>query len=267
MSYIFLDTETTGLNIKKDRIIQLSYIITDDSYSIIDIKNFYLNTDEEIPMEAIMIHNIDNKKLLELSGGKQFIDYAKEILWDFQSAKVVCHNARFDVGFLKAEFLRINKVLTLDKTYCTMENYTPICKLNYNDYYGSYKWPKLEEVVKYLKIDMEDLKAEAKSVFKEVEGLHDARLDVYITYIIYKKIRQVVTEETEETIKRRLDELKDSERTLAATSGMMDKLRTLNYVISDIKEFEGRSEEMKKFWKDNLDPRGFETIEEDDIPF
>ena len=39
---IFLDTETTGLNAENDRIIQLSYIVADKDFTVLEGKNFYL---------------------------------------------------------------------------------------------------------------------------------------------------------------------------------------------------------------------------------
>ena len=78
MSYIFFDTETTGLD-DDDRIIQLSYIITDKKLNILGARNYFFDVDE-ISVGATAIHGIDKEKIVKLSGGKRFEDYAKDVL-------------------------------------------------------------------------------------------------------------------------------------------------------------------------------------------
>ena len=69
-----------------------------------------------------------------------------------------------------------------------MQEYTDILCLDWNDYYGSYKWPKLSEVVSYLNLDKKYLEDKTKEVFGLDENVdfHDARLDVVTTREIAK---------------------------------------------------------------------------------
>ena len=181
---IFLDTETTGLDYNNNQILQLSYIISDLEANIIAAKNFYIDVDVEIEEGASSVHKITKEKIIELSGGKKFKDIASEVFWDLSNNKIICHNTNFDLSFIKEEFLRLNKKLDIKDSFCTMQYYTDILKIH--NYYG-YKWPKLEEVIDYLKIDRNELVKEAKEIFNTNDNikLHDARLDVYSTFAIY----------------------------------------------------------------------------------
>lgn len=253
MRYVFLDTETTGLEYK-DQIIQLSYIIADEKFDIVEVKNYYFDVDVEISSGATQIHGIDKEKLIELSGGKKFKDYAKDILWDFQSARVICHNVDFDTRFLKMEFERIEKELVITDTFCTMREYEHILEL-YHHYYGT-KWPKLGEVVEFLKLDIDDLKEKAKALFGETGDFHDARLDVYTTYEIYKALREDIVSNYIEKIKEQVNGL-----TILVKREYIKKLEddvmNLRALVAILERFEDR--------KNQNEELGFEII--DDIPF
>lgn len=255
--YIFLDTETTGLEYSKDRIIQLSYIIADKEFKIIEGKNFYLNVDTDISKQATEIHKIDNNKLLELSNSKKFEDYAKEILWDFQNSKVICHNTEFDVNFLEEEFRRLGKSVYINKKFCTMSNYTDIVNIGHS-YYGQ-KWPKLEEVVNYLKLDKEELKTAAEEVFGEVGDFHDSRLDVYTTYVIYMKFKSDVIKNYLNKLKTDIDILEQGTLSKITLESMSDNVKALRNIEIAIRGFEGK--------KNGMDRNTFQDIDDDDIPF
>ena len=252
-----MDTETTGLEYSKDRIIQLSYILSDEEFKIIEGKNFYLDVDENIPKQVTQIHKIDNKKLLELSGGKKFEDHAKEILWDFQDSKVICHNTEFDINFLEEEFRRLGKSVYINKKFCTMNNYTDIVNIGHS-YYGQ-KWPKLEEVANYLKLDMEELKTAAAEVFGEVGDFHDSRLDVYTTYIIYMKFKSDVIKNYLNKLKTDVDILEQGTLSNITLESMSDNVKALRNIEIAISRFEGEGS--------GEDMNAFRYIDDDDIPF
>ena len=261
--FIFLDTETTGLE-GTDKIIQLSYIITDRKCNILDAKNYFFDVDVEISKGATEVHGIDKEKLIELSGGKKFKDYAKDILWDFQNAKVICHNVKFDTNMLKYEFARLHKKLQLRDTFCTMEGYTDILKL-WHEYYG-YKWPKLEEVVEYLNLDREDLKVKSTEVFKEeVADFHDARLDVYTTYRIYKALKESVMSEHIEKVKEKVNNL-TTETSRKDIRSIIRELEECKSISNLFGRFEDKIEE-PNFQPPSSEQNGFEEIDDDDIPF
>ena len=258
--FIFFDTETTGLEYK-DQIIQLSYIITDDKFDILEAKNYFFDVDVEIAVEATQVHGIDKEKLLKLSGGNKFKDYAKDILWDFQNAKVISHNIDFDTRFLKMEFERIGKGLSLNKTFCTMKNYEDVLEIPHH-YYGI-KWPKLSEVVEYIQLDINNLKMKAIQLFGETGEFHDARLDVYSTYEIYKALRECVMTKHIGKVKEQISNLV-TESNAECVDDIVRELSKLRDIVNLIDDFEGKKEQ---FIRSYLEPSGFANIDDDDIPF
>lgn len=191
--YIFLDTETSGLDPYEDRICQLSYLVTDEDLNILDAKNFYFYVDE-VDDGASRVHGLIPNILKELSGGKVFKDFANEIQKDLEDSTVVCHNIEFDLNFLEQEFKKIG---VEDKIYedcfCTMQAYTNILKLPHPYYH--YKYPKLEETIYYLGIERKQIKDVISESFKESQGFHDARYDVACTYLAYKKYLDILLED------------------------------------------------------------------------
>lgn len=191
--YIFLDTETSGLDWGEDRICQLSYIVTDEDLNILGAKNFYFYL-SEVDYGASRVHGLTPNVLKELSGDKVFADFAKEIQQDLKDSVIICHNVDFDLNFLEQEFKRIG---VEDKIYedcfCTMQAYTNILKLPHPYYH--YKFPKLEEVVYYLGIQKKEIKSVINRSFKSASGFHDSRFDVACTYLAYKKYLEILLED------------------------------------------------------------------------
>lgn len=288
---VFLDTETTGLDYNDNQILQLSYIICKPNGEIIKAKNFYLDVDVEIEAGASDTHGITKERIIKLSQGKKFKDIAAEVFWDLSDNKIICHNANFDISFIKEEFSRLNKNLNVSKdSFCTMEYYTDILKIH--NYYG-YKWPKLEEVINYLKIDRNELLKEAKKIFDTNDNIefHDARLDVYSTYVIYhtmltkslnlyNKIVKNITEKNIEGLLKldindktiNIDELKPLIKELDSYKKIVDYEFKIETAVEEleisIKKLEIIKTLIKESRKDNPSYScSFQAIDDDDIPF
>lgn len=191
--YIFLDTETSGLDPCEDRICQLSYLITNEELDILDSKNFYFYL-SEVDNGASRVHGLTPSVLRELSGGKVFKDFSQEIKKDLKDNTIICHNVDFDLSFLEQEFKRIG---VEDKIYedcfCTMQAYTNILKLPHPYYH--HKYPKLEETIYYLGIERKQIKDVINRSFKSSSGFHDARFDVACTYLIYREYLEILLED------------------------------------------------------------------------
>ncbi len=191
---IIFDTETTSLDFTTGNICQLSYIKVsnyEEPFKIQCAKNFFFTVDY-VEEGAQRVHGFSVDKLRELSGCKRFKDFADEIYNDFVCQDLLCgHNVSFDINFLIEEFDKAGYAagnFLYKKRFCTMQEYTDILCLDWNDYYGSYKWPKLSEVVSYLNLDKKYLEDKTKEVFGLDENVdfHDARLDVVTTREIAK---------------------------------------------------------------------------------
>lgn len=181
MKLLFFDTETTG--IKPGSICQLSYILTDTSTKPQTTigKNFFFTVDE-MNEEAQKIHGFSLEKLYELSNGMYFEDFFEDFLNDFITADfIIGHNVQFDIKFLKHELLGLGEDFIPQNIFCTMQYYKNICKILKSS--GDFKNPKLEEVIKFLKISKEKITETADKLFMGSGNYHDARFDTAATYL------------------------------------------------------------------------------------
>ncbi len=105
MRELVLDTETTGLDPKDNhRIIELAcvelinYIPTGVSW------HWYFNPERDVPRAATEVHGLTEAFLADKP---LFGAVADEILGVLEDARLIIHNAAFDVGFLNHEFGRL----------------------------------------------------------------------------------------------------------------------------------------------------------------
>lgn len=182
MKLLFFDTETS--DIIPGSICELSYIIADTDKKQLYGKNFFF-TVEKVSEGAFKTHGLSVEKLKELSGGKIFKDFAKEIFRDFSAADyLIGHNVNFDIRYINTEFDRIGQVLPDTKTFDSMKFYTNICNIIKN---GRVKWPKLEEVVNFLGIETSQIESFCNKIFKGCVSYHDSRFDISGTYLIVQE--------------------------------------------------------------------------------
>lgn len=102
---VVLDTETTGLYPQNgDRIIEIGVIEIVDKKHTGRVLHYYLNPERDVPEEAFRIHGISTEFLQDKP---LFKDIAHEFLEFIDGAKLVIHNAPFDIKFLNAELERL----------------------------------------------------------------------------------------------------------------------------------------------------------------
>ena len=107
MREIVLDTETTGLDpVSGHRVVEiaclelLNHIPTGRNYQT------YLNPERDVPPDAIAVHGLSTEFL---SDKPRFADIVDSLLEFIGDARLVAHNAEFDVRFLNAEFQRLQR--------------------------------------------------------------------------------------------------------------------------------------------------------------
>lgn len=100
---IVLDTETTGLYPKDDRIIEIAAMLIDDRGMTLDTYHQYINPERAISEAATRVHNITNDRVKD---EPLFVEVMDAFLQFIKDATLVIHNAPFDVRFMNAEFLR-----------------------------------------------------------------------------------------------------------------------------------------------------------------
>ena len=105
MREIIFDTETTGLDNKTDRIIEIGGVELENMFPTGRSIHLYINSGgQPIHPDAQAIHGISAEFLADKP---VFADVVQEIIEFFDGAKFVAHNATFDMGFVNAEFARL----------------------------------------------------------------------------------------------------------------------------------------------------------------
>ncbi|KQY23872.1 DNA polymerase III subunit epsilon [Rhizobium sp. Root483D2] len=105
MREIIFDTETTGLDNKLDRVIEIGGIELDNHFPTGRSFHVYINPgDRKVHPDALAIHGISDESLKDKPNFAGIVD---ELLSFFGDARWVAHNATFDMGFMNAEFARL----------------------------------------------------------------------------------------------------------------------------------------------------------------
>jgi DNA polymerase III epsilon subunit-like protein len=151
-SVLFFDVETTGLNAKSDRIVQIAWALTDVNGITLEEKSYIIYPSGfTIPYQVARINGITKeiaqRKGVKISGVLDEFEIAAR-----KSKLVVAHNITFDDAFIKEEFSRAGKFHPLFKldSCCTMRSATELCKLPHKGKRSGYKWPKLQELHMFL---------------------------------------------------------------------------------------------------------------------
>jgi len=107
-SFVFLDTETTGLDPALDSIIEIGCVKVHDinhpEFSEANVYHRYINTDREISQESFQVHGIAKETL---QGRPYFSHLTEELLTFIGDSTIIAHNADFDLSFLKSELQRV----------------------------------------------------------------------------------------------------------------------------------------------------------------
>lgn len=164
---LFLDTETTGTNIRFDDITQLTMLLTDDNYQPVAFYNEFFAT-PKINQAALTIQNLTFDEYMD-THKKEFKDEVDTIL-EFLSRtnyEIYAYNKGFDVNILKANLERADKPTPQLKGIELMKKRK---KLVINMEERGYK---LDEILKY-----------TIYVFGDARGAHDARFDTVCNLLI-----------------------------------------------------------------------------------
>lgn len=111
---VFLDTETTGLSMRNDRIIEIGLLRVEND-QVVETFQTLLNPQTYVSPFITQITNISSE---DLEHAPVFTDIASQLLELLDGATLVAHNARFDYGFLRNEFLHAGRKFSI-KQLCT----------------------------------------------------------------------------------------------------------------------------------------------------
>jgi len=112
---VFFDVETTGLNVGKDKIIELALLKVFPDGSKIE-KVWRINPEIPISKEAEAVHGIRNS---DLKNEPVFAEIADDILLFLENCDLAGFNSnKFDLPLLVEEFLRVDKNFELMDRKC-----------------------------------------------------------------------------------------------------------------------------------------------------
>lgn len=107
MREIIFDTETTGLDNREDRVIEIGGIEMVNRFPTGRTFHKYINPQgRQVHPEAQAVHGISNA---DLEGKPTFAEVIDDFIDFIDGAKLVAHNATFDLGFINAEFARLDQ--------------------------------------------------------------------------------------------------------------------------------------------------------------
>lgn len=101
--FAIIDLETTGLNPRDDRIIEIAILLF-DGHKITDSFSTLINPEQNIyPFVSKLTGLYD----VDLNDAPRFYEIARKIVQLTEKRILVAHNVRFDYAFLRREFLRL----------------------------------------------------------------------------------------------------------------------------------------------------------------
>ncbi|MDP2356539.1 MAG: DNA polymerase III subunit epsilon [Beijerinckiaceae bacterium] len=116
---LILDTETTGLDpASGDRIVEIGCVEVINSVLTGQTYHVYLDPERDMPEEAFRVHGLSRDFL---AGKPKFADISADFLAFVGEARLVIHNAEFDMKFINAELKRCgSQPLGMDRVIDTL---------------------------------------------------------------------------------------------------------------------------------------------------
>lgn len=115
--YVVLDVETTGGKAGTDRITEIGALRV-QAGEVIDTFSTLINPQRHIPSFISRLTGISNSMVAD---APTFADVAEKLAGFLQGAVFVAHNAKFDYGFIRAEFARCELPFDMPQL-CTVVN-------------------------------------------------------------------------------------------------------------------------------------------------
>lgn len=101
LPFVILDTETTGLSPKTDRVVEVAWIEIDNDFEIVDRDMSLIDPEKPIPPHLSAVHGITDRMV---AGAPTLRDYFEVLMNDAFAQRPIClccHNSQFDYGFIE----------------------------------------------------------------------------------------------------------------------------------------------------------------------
>lgn len=107
MREIVMDTETTGLDPSSgDRLVEIACVELANYIPTGRVWHQYINPQREVPHDAFRIHGLSTQFLADKPLFSELVDSFLEFV---DGGKLIFHNAGFDMRFINAELIRIER--------------------------------------------------------------------------------------------------------------------------------------------------------------
>ncbi len=103
---VVFDTETTGLNHRKDRIVEIGCVELLNHVPTGETFHTYVNPEREMPAAAFEVHGLSDTFLTDQP---VFAEIADDFVDFLDGVALIAHNAPFDLGFVGAELARLKR--------------------------------------------------------------------------------------------------------------------------------------------------------------
>lgn len=161
-SFCFFDLETTGVDVKRDRIVQIGLCFCDQNLEVTEERNRLINPELPIPVEASDVHGITNEMVKDRPTFKQI---AKSLYSAIKGRVMIGYNSNwFDRPLLFNEFRRAG-IEPLMSDFIFID----ACSI--------FKRKEERTLTAAMKFYCD----------KELEGAHDALIDVKATREVFMK--------------------------------------------------------------------------------
>jgi DNA polymerase-3 subunit epsilon len=102
MREIVFDTETTGINpLAGDKLVEIGCVELFNHMPTGRTYHQYINPERDVPIEAVNVHGLTEVFLKDKPTFSEIVTDFLEFIGD--EAKLIAHNAEFDMGFMNAE--------------------------------------------------------------------------------------------------------------------------------------------------------------------
>ncbi len=182
--YVFIDTETGGVNPDKHSLLSIGVCVWDRESGILDYKEFYVKNDEYVvtkhakEMNKFNLYEHELKAILPNDIINSLLEFCKKYFPDNVAFPLIGHNIQFDVNFLKKLFKDNNR------------SFNQYFSHRYIDTYSVFKTCVLAGLIeKNL-----NSSADAFSYFGiKVKGRHSALGDCIATVELYENLLKLIS--------------------------------------------------------------------------
>jgi len=201
-SLLFIDTETTGNEIQKDRLVEVCYKKYEDSHISCELFK------APIPMsvESMAVTHITNKMIADKPSFKGS-PMEKELTSLLKDTILVAHNAPFDISILKSEGVETTRFIDTLRVARHLDTEAVIPKYN------------LQYLRYYLEIDIPEAKA------------HDAKSDVLVLEALFKRLLEKMMQQ-ENSEEKALEKMLE----ISSTPSLMRKFTFGKHIGKDVEE-------------------------------